>query len=43
MLDRWDLGPATAMPLALPAPGAHRLRLVDPGGRVVDQVLFTVR
>jgi penicillin-binding protein 1C len=43
ILDRWDLGPATAMPLALPAPGAHRLRLVDPGGRVVDQVLFTVR
>jgi penicillin-binding protein 1C len=43
VLDRWDLGPAAAMPLALPAPGAHRLRLVDLGGRVVDQVLFTVR
>ena len=43
LLDRWDLGPATGTPLALPAPGAHRLRLVDVAGRVVDQVLFTVR
>jgi hypothetical protein len=23
--------------------GAHRLTLVDPGGRVIDQVRFTVR
>ncbi len=43
LLDRWDLGPANGTPLALPAPGAHRLRLVDVAGKVVDQVLFTVR
>ena len=43
VLDRWDLGPAAGLPLALPAPGAHRLRLIDLGGRVVDQVLFTVK
>ena len=43
LLDRWDLGPAASLPLALPTPGAHRLRLVDAGGKVVDQVLFTVR
>jgi penicillin-binding protein 1C len=24
-------------------PGLHRLRLVDDGGRIVDQILFTVR
>ncbi|WP_375392320.1 penicillin-binding protein 1C [uncultured Sphingomonas sp.] len=42
-LDGADLGPAATLPLALPAPGAHRLRLVDLAGRVTDQVLFTVR
>ncbi|MEX1993669.1 MAG: hypothetical protein WD929_03315 [Steroidobacteraceae bacterium] len=26
-----------------PRPGAHRLALVDDAGRVVDQILFTVR
>ena len=43
VLDRRDLGPADSAPLVLAAPGAHRLRLIDPGGRVVDQVRFTMR
>ncbi|WP_371128286.1 penicillin-binding protein 1C [Sphingomonas sp. NFR15] len=43
LLDRRDLGPATAQPQILAPPGQHRLRLVDVAGRVVDQVLFTVR
>jgi len=42
-IDRTDLGPADAHPLLLAGPGAHRLRLIDPGGRTVDQLLFTVR
>lgn len=42
-LDGRDLGVADARPLVLAGPGRHRLRLVEPGGRVVDQVLFTVR
>ena len=43
LLDRRDLGSATAQPQILAPPGQHRLRLVDVAGRVVDQVLFTVR
>jgi len=43
LLDRQDLGSADAHPLFLPERGQHRLRLVDLGGRVVDQILFTVR
>jgi len=42
-LDGRDLGAADARPMILAGPGQHRLRLVDPGGRVVDQLLFTVR
>ena len=42
-LDGRDLGAADARPMVLTGPGQHRLRLVDPGGRVVDQLLFTVR
>ncbi|WP_343520818.1 penicillin-binding protein 1C [Sphingomonas sp.] len=42
-LDGRDLGTADARPMVLAGPGRHRLRLVEPGGRVVDQVLFTVR
>jgi penicillin-binding protein 1C len=38
-----DLGTADSRPLVLPQRGQHRLRLVDLGGRVVDQILFTVR
>lgn len=43
LLDRRDLGAADSQPQVLAAPGQHRLRLVDVGGHVVDQVLFTVR
>jgi penicillin-binding protein 1C len=42
-LDNRDLGPAEAAPTVLPGPGAHRLALVDTGGRVLDRSLFTVR
>lgn len=43
ILDDRDLGAATDQPLFLAAPGRHRLRLVDPGGRVMDQIVFTIR
>jgi penicillin-binding protein 1C len=43
VLDRRDLGAADSLPQILAAPGQHRLRLVDVGGHVVDQVLFTIR
>jgi penicillin-binding protein 1C len=43
VLDRRDLGPARdAVPLLVP-PGAHRLALVDGGGRVVDSLIFSMR
>lgn len=43
MLDRKDLGAADGRPLVLAGPGRHRIALVDLGGRVIDQVMFTVR
>nr|MBA3898357.1 penicillin-binding protein 1C [Sphingomonadaceae bacterium] len=43
VLDRRDLGDADARPQVLAGPGAHRLALLDPGGRTIDQVRFTVR
>ena len=43
VLDRRDLGDADARPQVLAGPGLHRLALLDPGGRVIDQVRFTVR
>jgi penicillin-binding protein 1C len=43
VLDRRDLGDADARPQVLAGPGMHRLALLDPGGRVIDQVRFTVR
>ena len=43
LLDRQDLGTADTRPLILPQRGQHRLKLVDLGGRVVDQILFTIR
>ena len=43
VLDRKDLGDADARPQVLAGPGAHLLALLDPGGRVIDQVRFTVR
>ncbi|ODP38206.1 penicillin-binding protein 1C [Sphingomonas turrisvirgatae] len=42
-LDGRELGAADARPMVLAGPGRHRLRLVAPSGRAVDQVLFTVR
>jgi penicillin-binding protein 1C len=42
-LDDRDLGPADTAPLVLPGPGPHRLALVEPGGKVIDRILFTVR
>jgi penicillin-binding protein 1C len=42
-LDKRDLGSASSQPLIVTPPGKHRLRLVDISGRVVDQILFTVR
>ncbi|MDO7841347.1 penicillin-binding protein 1C [Sphingomonas sp. CA1-15] len=42
-LDKTDIGAADSQPQILAPPGQHRLRLVDLGGRVVDQVLFTIR
>jgi penicillin-binding protein 1C len=42
-LDGRDLGPAEAGPMVLPAPGYHRLALVDASGKVLDQSRFTVR
>ena len=43
VLDRADIGAADSTPQILPGRGAHRLRLLDLGGKVVDQVFFTVR
>ena len=43
ILDKKDLGAADARPQVLAGPGAHRLQLVDPAGKVVDSLLFTVR
>ena len=43
VLDREDLGDANTRPQVLAGPGMHRLALIDPGGRVIDQVRFTVR
>ena len=43
ILDRHDLGDAEARPQVLAGPGLHRLALLDPGGRVIDQVRFIVR
>ena len=43
LLDRRDLGAADTHPLMIAGPGRHLLRLIDAGGRVVDQVVFTMR
>ncbi len=43
LLDTHDLGAADAHPMVLAPPGQHRLKLVDLGGKVVDQILFTIR
>lgn len=43
VLDKRDLGPADSRPLVLAGPGAHRLQLLDPAGKPVDSLMFTVR
>ena len=43
ILDKKALGDADAGQQILPRPGAHMLTLVDPGGRMIDRVRFTVR
>ncbi len=43
LLDRRDLGAADAGPMIIAGRGRHSLRLVNLGGQVVDQVIFTVR
>ncbi len=43
LIDRQPVGDAASDPLLLPGPGLHRVQLVDAGGRIVDQILFTVR
>ena len=42
-LDKRDFGATAANAAILPPPGAHRLALIDGGGRQVDEILFTVR
>ena len=43
ILDKKPLGDADAGQQILPRPGSHLLALVDPGGRMIDRVRFTVR
>lgn len=43
MLDRTDLGAADTRPQVLAGPGRHQLALLDPGGRTIDRIRFTVR
>ena len=43
VLDDRDLGAANDQPLFLAPPGRHRLKLIDPGGRITDQIVFTIR
>ena len=42
-LDKTELGAADSKPEIIAGPGTHRLRLTDVAGKVVDQVLFTIR
>ncbi|WP_089216588.1 penicillin-binding protein 1C [Sphingopyxis indica] len=43
LLDKKPLGDADAGLQIVPRPGSHILALVDPGGRTIDRVRFTVR
>ncbi|MDK2761834.1 MAG: penicillin-binding protein 1C [Sphingopyxis sp.] len=43
ILDKATLGDADVGQQILPRPGIHMLTLVDPGGRAMDRVRFTVR
>ncbi|PSJ41044.1 penicillin-binding protein 1C [Sphingomonas deserti] len=42
-LDDRDIGAAADAPMVLPAPGYHRLALIDANGKVLDRSVFTVR
>ena len=42
-LDQQDLGDADTAPMIVPTRGQHRLALLDLSGKVIDQVVFTVR
>jgi len=42
-LDRQPLGPADAPGFILPGPGTHALAMIDPDGRIVDRLRFSVR
>jgi len=42
-LDRTDIGDASTAPMILPSRGQHRLALLDLSGKVIDQVVFTIR
>src|SRR5690606_2836903 len=43
ILDKKPAGDADAGLQIVPRPGSHVLTLVDPGGRMIDRVRFTVR
>jgi penicillin-binding protein 1C len=43
VLDRRDLGEASARPQVMAPPGPHQLALLDPSGKMIDRVRFTVR
>jgi penicillin-binding protein 1C len=43
ILDKRDIGSADSHPQLLTLPGRHLLALVEPGGKVVDRVQFTMR
>jgi Penicillin-Binding Protein C-terminus Family. len=43
MLDKRLAGDAEAGLQIAPRPGSHIVTLVDPGGRTIDRVRFTVR
>lgn len=42
-LDKRDLGEASARPQLMAPRGSHQLALVDPAGKLIDRVRFTVR
>jgi penicillin-binding protein 1C len=43
LLDGRDIGDAGARAQLRAGPGMHRLALIDPAGRVIDRVRFTIR
>ncbi len=43
LLDKRDIGSADSRPQLLAFPGIHQLALVDPAGKVIDRVQFTMR